>query len=84
VLKPTVTVRRVVPASSTVKLAPPPSLATVSLIERDGCAFLSTIVPCPCASATPAPTAPTRLRSTVSLSSFVVSPSTETVTGRDV
>ena len=45
VLKVTVTVRSVVPASSTSNFAPPLSLAIGSLIESDGGAFLSMIVP---------------------------------------
>ena len=52
VLKWTVTVRRVVPASVTVKVAPPPSFPSVSLIDSDGGAFLSTIVPAPSPSRT--------------------------------
>ena len=43
--KVTVTVRSVVPASVTVKVAPAPSAACTSSIESDGGAFLSTIVP---------------------------------------
>jgi hypothetical protein len=45
VLKATVTVRLVAPESVTVKVAPSPSRPVVSLIESDGSAFLSTIVP---------------------------------------
>ena len=52
VLKLTVTVRRVVPASVTVNVAPAPSRAIASLIESDGGAFLSTIVPSPWPSST--------------------------------
>ena len=46
----TVTVRSVVPASVTVKVAPSPSRPGVSEIESVGGAFLSMIVPSPCAS----------------------------------
>ena len=79
VLKWTVTVRRVVPASVTVKLAPPPSFPDVSLIDRLGGAFLSTIVPAPSPSRTAAPTGPDSRTFIVSLSSVTPSPRTATV-----
>ena len=81
VLKLTVTVRSVVPASVTVNVAPAPSRAIASLIESDGGAFLSMIVPSPWPSSTLlAGTADglERLTLRVSFSSVVESPSTAT------
>ena len=55
-------------------VAPVPSRAVVSLIESDGGAFLSTIVPAPWASSTLASVGPERLTLSVSFASSSESP----------
>ena len=85
VLKLTVTVRSVEPASVIVNVAPAPSAARVSLTDSDGGAFRSTIVPSPWPSATVAPDVGLeRLTLRVSFSSVLPSPSTGTPSVFDV
>ena len=61
-----------------VNFAPPLSLATGSLIESDGGAFLSMIVPCPCGSPIRAPAARNELDDHRLVLLVDVSPSTGT------